>query len=190
MVQRTAIHRRQVVYDAFVRDDGLFDLEGRLTDTRTYDSVDPDRRPIPTGRAVHDIVIAVTVTPELEITAISSVMTHVPVPECHDTQAVLQRLVGKTMGRGWRKTINEAMGGVQGCTHMRELLFNMATAAYQAVPIYVRFNPDDLEAPFRADQPPPHLGQCMTWGLSSAPVKRAYPQFYIAPEPSTPQAQD
>ena len=181
MVQRQAIHQRRVVYDAFVRDDGLFDIEGHLVDERTYDSINPDRGNIRAGTPVHDITITVTITPRLVITAITSEMRTTPVDECHQTQPVLQALVGQTMGRGWRRTINEAMGGVAGCTHMRELLFNMATAAYQAVPIYERFNPDNMAAAFEMSEPPPHLNQCMTWRLDGEPVKRIYPQFHIAP---------
>lgn len=181
MVQRKAIHQRRVTYDAYVRDDGDFDIEGHLVDERTYDSINPDRGTIAAGTPVHDIRIVVTVTARLVVTAIHSEMRTTPVDECHQTQPALQALVGKTMGRGWRKTINEAMGGVAGCTHMRELLFNMATAAYQAVPIYERFNPDNMAAAFQMSEPPPHLNQCMTWRLDGEPVKRIYPQFYLSP---------
>jgi hypothetical protein len=38
------------------------------------------------------------------------------------------------MGPGWRQAIDRTIGGVQGCTHLRELLFNMATAAFQTIP--------------------------------------------------------
>ena len=180
-VNRKAIHQRQVVYDAYVRDDGLFDIEGRLSDRRTYESYNVDRELIPVGDAVHDIVITVTVDDQLKITAITSTMHNVPTGACRQTQAVLQALVGHTMARGWRKTINHAMGGVEGCTHMRELLFNMATAAYQAVPIYARFYGKGPNAAFELTEPPPHLNQCMTWRIDGEPVRRVYPQFYIAP---------
>ncbi|MEY2993394.1 MAG: hypothetical protein RL357_329 [Pseudomonadota bacterium] len=180
-VKRQAIHRRQVVYDAFVREDGLFDIEARLLDTRTYDSYDAERLPIPTGVPVHDIVITITVDEQLVIQSIGSNMHHIPTAECRQTQPVLQKLVGKTMGRGWRKAIAEAMGGVEGCTHMRELLANMATAAYQAVPIYSRFYGKGPNAASEIKEPPPHLNQCMTWKLDGEPVRRLYPQFYIAP---------
>jgi hypothetical protein len=46
----------------------------------------------------------------------------------------MQRMVGATMGPGWRQAIERALGSVRGCTHLRELLFNIATAAYQTIP--------------------------------------------------------
>ena len=48
----------------------------------------------------------------------------------------MQQMIGVTMGPGWRQAIERALGGVRGCTHLRELLFNMATAAYQTIPAY------------------------------------------------------
>ena len=180
-VKRQPIHQRQTVFDAYVREDGLFDIEARLTDVRTYDSMDVDRLPIPTGQPVHDITIQVTVDDQLKIHTITSNMRNIPTHECRQTQPVLQKLVGKVMGRGWRKAIAEAMGGVEGCTHMRELLANMATAAYQAVPIYRRFYEQGPESGFDLNEPPPHLNQCKTWKLDGEPVRRLYPQFYISP---------
>ena len=34
----------------------------------------------------------------------------------------MRRMIGATMGPGWRKAIETHLGGVQGCAHLRELL--------------------------------------------------------------------
>ncbi|MFP5442662.1 MAG: hypothetical protein ACLGIY_03515, partial [Betaproteobacteria bacterium] len=61
-------------------------------------------------------------------------------------------------------------GGVESCTHLRELLFNLATAAFQSVPaVFSSSNPDE---------PPRHLGQCTGWDFNGSGVKEYFPQFY------------
>ena len=52
---------------------------------------------------------------------------------------------------------------------MRELLFNMATAAFQSVhQAFISTDPS---------QPPRHLGQCTGWDFNGSGVASIYPQF-------------
>jgi hypothetical protein len=78
-------------------------------------------------------------------------------------------MIGCTMGRGWRQAIERNMGGIRGCAHLRELLFNMATAAFQTLSQEVA---EDL-----VNRPPAHLGKCMAWDFNGNLVKRHYPVF-------------
>ena len=51
---RTRLHARRVSYEGFRRDDGLFDLEGHLTDVKDHDyALLTGLRPA--GAAVHDM---------------------------------------------------------------------------------------------------------------------------------------
>ena len=109
----------------------------------------------------------------------------------------MQSLVGCRIGRGWRRTVQEKIGGTAGCTHLRELLFNIATAAYQTLPSgqWHRRERQGLPHPVVAPDSgvtPFHLGQCMTWALDSPTVARAYPMFYrpkSTPPDDAPQKQ-
>ncbi|MBP6677177.1 MAG: DUF2889 domain-containing protein, partial [Vitreoscilla sp.] len=65
------------------------------------------------------------------------------------------------------------LGGVQGCAHLRELLFNMATAAYQTLP-------DEAE-PADPARPPHHLGKCLAWDFAGPVVARHHPMFFRPP---------
>ena len=82
------------------------------------------------------------------------------------------------MGAGWRQAIDRAIGGVQGCTHLRELLFNLAPAAFQTIPHAkeVRRREAGLSR-FDGDQPPFYMGKCMTWDFNGPVVARVAPQF-------------
>ncbi|NDF80067.1 MAG: DUF2889 domain-containing protein, partial [Betaproteobacteria bacterium] len=84
---------------------------------------------------------------------------------------------------GWRKTIEAHLGGVAGCTHLREMLFNMATAAYQTIPSARQFKAQQLGLPEQVPtSPPPHVGKCMSWAFDGPVVARYYPMFYRKPE--------
>jgi hypothetical protein len=94
---------------------------------------------------------------------------------------------GRAAGAGWRQAIEKALGGVRGCTHLRELLFNMATAAYQAVfPWRERERRLAGVTPSQASEPPYHLGRCIAWDTNGAVVARHYPQFAAGSPVRTP----
>ncbi len=93
-----------------------------------------------------------------------------PHAECTTAIPPMDALVGAKLGKGWRKTIDTHLGGIKGCTHLRELLVNLATAAYQSVP-GAFFDP-------AGEKPPAYLGNCKAWDFDGPVVMRVYPKFY------------
>jgi hypothetical protein len=90
----------------------------------------------------------------------------------------MRRFVGMTMGSGWRQTIEKTIGGLQGCTHLRELLFNIATAAFQTIPHHREMQRVARGEPMHdAHTPPFFVDRCMTWDASGPVVARLMPQF-------------
>ena len=109
---------------------------------------------------------------------IATSMDATPFGECQQGNDPMQQMVGVKLGPGWRQAIERALGGVRGCTHLRELLFNMATAAYQTVfPYRDSQRRSAGEKPSQAAQPPYHLGRCIAWDFNGPVVMRYYPQF-------------
>lgn len=175
---RKHLHHRQVAYDGFLREDGLWDIEARMTDTKAYAMVSADKAVMPPGTPVHDMLIRVTVDDTLTIREIFAVMDSRPFAECPQAQQPMQKMLGVRMGPGWRHAIEKALGGVQGCTHLRELLYNMATAAYQTIPVYKAHRGQRTTLAPEADgKPPRHLGKCLAWDFNGPAVQRHYPQF-------------
>lgn len=170
-VARTARHTRRVTYQGFEREDGLWDMEGELHDSKTCDqpSLRHPGQIRPAGAPVHHMWLRVTVDRNLVVHAIESAMDAHPLGECPAAQRALQSMVGCSMARGWRQAIQTNLGGVAGCTHMRELLFNLATATFQT--IHEAFQSKDGE-------PPRYLGQCTGWSWNGQGVREHYPQFY------------
>lgn len=175
---RRHLHTRAVTYRGFLREDGLWDIEGELEDTKTYGFRRSDGTEMPPGRPIHGMRIRVTVDDAMIIRAIETASDHAPFPECQQGIDPMQQMVGAHLGPGWRQAIEKALGGVRGCTHLRELLFNLATAAYQTVFPWREFqNRQAGVQPEQATQPPYHIGRCIAWDSNGAATARYYPQF-------------
>ena len=179
---RVPKHLRDVRYRSFQREDGLWDVEGELVDTKAYDLVLSGERKRRAGEPIHHMWIRCTIDTTLTVRAIEVAMDAHPLGECPLALPAMQRMVGSCMARGWRKAIEANLGQIEGCTHMRELLFNMATAAFQSV--------NQAFARPQTDQPPRHLGQCKGWDFNGAGVATIYPQFigWQAAKPSSTSA--
>ncbi len=176
---RKLSHTRTVVYQGYDREDGLWDIEAELTDVKTYDFKVPNERLFPANEPIHRLKIRVTLDSRLVIKDIATSMDSIPHPECSGAPHGMHKLIGCTMGPGWRKVINQRVGGEEGCTHLREMLSNMATAAYQTVPAsqWHRREMSGIPQP-EITSPPYHLGQCHSWAYDSPTTQRAYPMFY------------
>ena len=169
-VARTHLHDRRTVYRGYRRADGLWDIEAELHDSKTAPFTIPDEGQWSAGEPIHGMAIRLTVDDETVVHAIEVAMDHVPHEPCPKAMAPMQRMVGCRLARGWRRSIDEHLGGVEGCAHLRELLFNMATAAFQTMVQSV--------VPIDPEHPPPHLGKCVTWDFNGSVVAKRYPKFH------------
>lgn len=180
---RKASHIRRVTYQGYEREDGLWDMEAELHDSKAHDMPSFRHQGVRlAGDPIHHMWLRVTIDRQLVVHAIEAAMDAHPLQDCPQARPALQGMVGACMARGWRQAIAQHMGGVASCTHLRELLFNMATAAFQTLP--AAFGGGD------PDTPPRHLGQCTGWDFEGNGVKEYFPQFYGRGEantqPSTP----
>ncbi len=182
-VPRKTSHIRRVTHQGYEREDGLWDMEAELHDSKAHDMPSFRHQGVRlAGDPIHHMWLRVTIDRKLVVHAIEAAMDAHPLQDCPQARPALQGMVGACMARGWRQAIAQHMGGVASCTHLRELLFNMATAAFQTLP--AAFGGGD------PDTPPRHLGQCTGWDFEGNGVKEYFPQFYGRGEantqPSTP----
>ncbi|ABE36248.1 hypothetical protein DR64_8101 [Paraburkholderia xenovorans LB400] len=174
--ERELLHERKVHLSGFHRKDGLWDLEARMTDERAYSSVSAEKGQIPPGQPIHDICVRVTVNDDCIIKSVSASMNAVPYHTCPGALASLANLEGATLGRGWRKRVEDDIGAVKGCTHIRDLLIQVATVAYQTIPIWHAQQHGDVFQSLDG-RPPSHLGTCLTWAFDGPVVAQLYPEF-------------
>lgn len=132
---REILHTRRYDFQAFGRDDGLWDLEGRMTDVKPYSFPNRERDGgwVAAGEAIHDMSIRLTLDDSLTVVAIEAVTDGGPYRICPAITPNFQRMVGVKIGPGWRRSVASRLGGVEGCTHLVELLYAMATPAYQGI---------------------------------------------------------
>jgi hypothetical protein len=76
--------------------------------------------------------LRMTIDLDLKIHDIEAVTDSGPYELCGSIAVNFKRLIGLTIGPGWRKAINERVGGTEGCTHLLELLGPLGTTAFQA----------------------------------------------------------
>ena len=101
---RTRAHNRRIDIQGFVRDDGLFDLDARLTDLKDIDyplSSGLRKR----GDPVHDLFIRVTIDPQFSIEACVTSVKTVPNPRLATSvpwfDSVLAALPVFALGKIW-----------------------------------------------------------------------------------------
>jgi hypothetical protein len=174
--KRTHQHTRTIVCEGFRREDGDWDIEGRILDQKTFAYDEPVRGHREIGAPVHDMAVRLTMNSKFVISAIEVDMPATPYTTCGTAMPAYQGLVGKQIGAGWRKAVNEAVGGVQGCTHVRELLFPMATVTFQTL---VGWG----EPPKPGEEPvkPFALNGCKAWDAAGPMVAQYHPRWAIKP---------
>jgi hypothetical protein len=163
-------HQRQVSFAGYRRDDGLWDIEAFLLDSKPIEFSVPGERTWAPNEAIHRMSIRLTVDSALVVKEVQMAMDDIPHDDCPQAMPPMHELVGARLGAGWRRTIEEKLGGTKGCAHMRELLFNMATAAFQTVPGVFESNDPQVK--------PPNLDRCVSWRTDSELVSRRYPMFF------------
>lgn len=176
---RTQLHSRDIVLAGYKRDDGHWDLEAALRDSRGYSKFAFDKGIIKAGEPIHDMAIRITVDDSMTVREVAASMSSVPFLECQRVVEPLQQMLGAVIGKGWRQNIEQRIGGTKGCTHLRELLQAIGTVAFQTIPSY-RAHMSQVEQPVsvQKDIPPYYLGKCMSWDLNGAVVERHFPMHF------------
>ncbi len=176
-MRRSLNHERSIVYRSFERDDGLFEIEGHLQDTKGYDYIDRERGTMAPGTPLHDIVAVLAFDEEMNVCSFCYELRAVPFSYCLGSVDPA-KLVGASIARGWRASLATAFAPHGGCTHLRELVFGMGTVAFQTVSALRdqkmfqagRTDGDRTERPF-------FLGGCHSWAADSPVAQRYMPQF-------------
>jgi len=170
-VDRTRLHVLAVTYEGYRRSDELFDIEGHLTDVKDHDYtlLTGLRR---AGAPVHDMWIRLTIGQDYVIRTIEVLTDEMPYPgACDRITDAYSKLVGASLLHGFRRTLQETMGGVRGCSHLTELLSHAPTAAIQMLAGLRREIEPGEERPFQLDR-------CHALETTTDTVRRYYPRWY------------
>ena len=179
---RRHLHTRTIHCEGFQRDDGLWDIEARIVDTKTHATTEPYRGKRAAGEPVHDMQLRLTLAPDMEVRDIEVSTNHAPYDPCFTVAPAYKGLIGAKVGTGWRRAVQENVGGTKGCTHLRELLMPAATVAFQTMGRW----PKEGDAPpepasAEANARPRFLDDCKAWAADGEVVQRLYPLHFRKP---------
>ena len=170
-VERELLHTRRVRYEGYKRADGLWDIEGHLTDIKNHDYhlKTGVRR---AGQPVHSMWLRLTIDRKFNVVDAAASSEVVPYPGgCETIAPAYRALVGLNLIKDFRGKTRELLGGVRGCTHLTEMLAGMPTAAIQSFAGEMKEDQDDGRKPFQLDQ-------CHALETSTETVRRWYPKWY------------
>ena len=130
---RKLIHTRRIECNGYEREDGLWDIEANLVDTKAVPHMRRHggqvRQP---GDPVHNMWLRLTIDLDMVVHDAEAQTDAGPYPICGDVTVNFKRLIGLKIGPGWRREIRAREGGTHGCTHLVELLGPLGTTAFQA----------------------------------------------------------
>jgi hypothetical protein len=181
--ERELLHRRDFSFNAYLRPDGLYEIEGRMTDRKSYAFPNEWRGTIQPGEPLHDMRVRVVLDAGFTIAEVAAETAASPFEICPAITANLAALKGERIGKGWTRLLRQKFGGAQGCTHHVELLRTLATVAFQT--IYgdqQRRRRETRSIPptagGEAGQRPDFIGTCHALAADGEIVKQNWPQFY------------
>jgi hypothetical protein len=173
-------HRRAIEAAAYERDDGLWDIDARITDIKTRE-VTLASGSRPAGNPLHDLWLRITIDRQLNIVEACAASDAVPYSGYCDTIGPAYcQLIGLNLMRGFRHAIKERLAGTAGCTHLTELAQILPTAAIQAFAGEVLPTRDGAaEATPGDDQKPFQLDRCHALRTGGEAVARYYPRWAV-----------
>jgi hypothetical protein len=168
-VARQPLHTRSITARGFRREDGLFEVEGLLEDTKSFDlRLMSGARSA--GAPVHRMWLRITYDATFTIVAAEAASEANPYPGyCESIAPKYSALVGLSMRPGFTAKVRALFGGTSGCTHLTDLIGILATTAFQNVAGQVSQAPD---------QKPYQLDRCHALATDGAAVARFYPRWY------------
>lgn len=174
-LEREELHQRQITMKAYKRKDGLYDIEARVTDTKTAPFSPPlSVHPLAPGLPVHDLWIRLVIDDTMLILDAIASSDATPFAVCKEAPATLSVLIGERIGSGWNKIVRDRLKGAAGCTHLMELLSPMATTALQALWPVRQTRPAKVDANGR----PVKVDSCYAYAADREVVKVLWPEHY------------
>jgi len=180
-------HHRKIDCEGFLRNDGLWDIDVHMVDTRTYDcGYDASHRGgvIEAGEPVHDMWLRFTIDLDFLIHDVHAASDQTPFSICPQASEAMRALIGLRIGNGWMKQVRERIGADISCTHLMDLLGQLAATSYQTLHAAL----EEREAKRESRKKPPIIDTCLALSSSGEVVKSRWPEFYTPPSPEEKQS--
>jgi hypothetical protein len=167
-------HRRSIDVQVYACGGGRWQVDARLSDVKTYEVV-LGGEPRASGAPIHEMLLRLVIDESFNILEAGSESLSVPYPGYCDSQpAIYAHLVGLNLMQGFRRAVQERVGGVRGCTHLTELSQLLPTAVIQA------FAGDviDTQKPALGAAQPFQIDRCHALRADGDVVAMHYPRWF------------
>ncbi|MEJ1298296.1 MAG: DUF2889 domain-containing protein [Candidatus Sedimenticola sp. (ex Thyasira tokunagai)] len=176
-VEREHLHSRRIQCEGFRRSDGLWDIEARMVDDKTYGFPNEDRGGrIDAGEAIHDMSLRITLDLDFVIHDVVAVTDFTPFTVCGEVAEGMRRLIGLRITAGWMREVRARVGRTLGCTHLVELLGPLATTAYQTM----HWEQEKRDRSQEGRSKPKVINTCHAMADDGPIVERQWPEFYVS----------
>ena len=148
-----------------------------MVDTRTYDcTYDEFHRDgvIRAGEPVHDMWLRFTIDLDFLIHDVHAASDQTPFSICPRAAGAMREIIGLRIGYGWMKQVRERVGTDKSCTHLMDLLGQLAATAYQTLHAAL----EERDAKRKDREKPPILDTCIALSSSGDVVRNLWPEFY------------
>ncbi len=182
---RSLSNSRSISCAGYTREDGLYDIEAHLIDTKPTSVFHPKYgNPKPAGTPLHEMKIRVSIDSKLLIHKAEAVTIAAPFGSCEVPPLDFSQLRGISLQKGWKKAVEERMGGTRGCTHLRELLASVATMAFQTIASSDEF----IELMDGGEAKLFFVDSCLSYDKTGEVVKTLFPEQYESADCTTATA--
>ena len=173
-MNRHMIHLRQIEAIAYVRDDGLWEMELTLHDrkTRTFPGGAGDH---PAGVPIHGMTLACTLSTDGTVTHADARMPSVPFEvSCRSSAHDYAELIGLNVFDRFSARLRDRLGERSGCHHLTTLAGMLPTLAIQSFAGEVVAVRDDG----RSLERPPALDGCRGLRTDGEAVRLYWPRWH------------
>jgi hypothetical protein len=194
---REKLHTRDIQICGYRRADGLYDIEAQLADAKSYGFVNQDRGYVDAGEKLHGMWLRLTLDDTMTIVASEAATDHAPYAVCPSAAPAFASLTGLRIKPGFLREATHRVSGVVGCTHLRELLQQVATTAYQTIGPYrvwrearergevAEPGSDKLDTRIAQKMPGGRhsiVNSCRAYASDGPIVRRRWPELYTGAE--------
>jgi len=177
---REHVHTRQIVCKGYRRRDGWWEIEGSVNDQKGEAVAFRSKPALPAGGTMHELSLKLVIDNDYTIHAAQARTTTAPWADCGETDPAYRKLIGLRIGPGFSQQVRERLGGTLGCTHLNDLLGQLANTYMQSS------WPDRMKRLWKIDADPrrwPDLtalqfvGQCHAWREGGETLLQEYPEL-------------
>jgi len=169
------MHNRQIRAQSYERDDGLWEIDAELIDSKAYDFNRRSGAVHCAGQPFHHLHLRITFDDDFVVQQAVAVFDTAPFNEyCRAIEPDYEALVGMNLIKGFRQSVKARFARTAGCSHMSELAGVLPTVAMQTMASRRK----SAAGAEQTTKRPFQLEGCHALRLDGPVVKEFHPKWY------------